>query len=390
MTVSPADLGARARRMYERSARLWVVDPGVEVVMDVPLHPPTEREALADLDGARAWAHSWRRAEAELPVHVVWEERNWSRIGRQSLPVRVRVEGSDAVAAAAAKSREWRAWVRRVRTLQDAVLGAAHAGSDARARTDAALRTHSRAIAQLDAADARILQDMTVWLIQHPASGLRVRQVSVRGIHTKWLERHRSIVEALVTAVTGVDGLGLVAGPERLRISILDPALRPAGVRDLAAPLAELAALPFGERLEVVVIVENLETLLALPDAEGVVAIHGSGYIGHLVAQLAWVMSRPVLYWGDLDSHGFAILNRVRAAGVEAQSVLMNRSTLEEFRDLWVDEPTPFRGELSRLTDDERSTFVLLREYGDVRLEQERIAWPYAWEVLWKAIEAVR
>lgn len=83
-----------------------------------------------------------------------------------------------------------------------------------------------------------------------------------------------------------------------------------------------------------------------------------------------------------VDSHGFAILNRVRAAGIDARSVLMDRVTLNEFRDLCVDEPTPFRGDLSRLTVDEHAVFNLLRERGDVRLEQERIAWPYAWRVL--------
>lgn len=213
----------------------------------------------------------------------------------------------------------------------------------------------------------------------------------VRGIHTKWLEQHRTVVEDLVTAALDADGLGLVSPADRLRINVLDPALRSAGVRDLAAPITELAVLPFTDRLlQVVVIVENLETLLSLPDIEGVVAIHGSGYIGHLAAQLPWVLTRPVLYWGDLDSHGFAILNRVRTAGIDARSVLMDRLTLEEFGDLCVDEPTSFRGELSRLTAEERAVFDLLRERGDVRLEQERIAWHYAWRVLSAAVSAAR
>lgn len=388
MSVSPDDVVARARRAYERSARTWAVGVDSDVLLDVPLHPPTEREAMADLDAARNWVQSWRDAEATLPIQVSWEERSWSRVGRQSIAVRVRVEGADGVAAVAGRRREWTAWVRRIAALREAALRAAGEGESAVGRTnvDAVLRTHSRAIAQLDAVDARILQDVVVWLVQHPVSGLRVRQVPVRGIHTKWLERHRAIAEGLVGAAAGTEGLGLVAAADRLRIRILDPALKPTGVGDLAAPISELAALPFGDRLRVVVIVENLETLLALPDAAGVVAIHGSGYIGHFAAQLPWVLTHPVLYWGDLDSHGFAILNRVRASGVDARSVLMDRSTLDEFGDLCVDEPTPFRGELPRLTPGEREVFELLRERGDVRLEQERISWPYAWHVLGAAI----
>ena len=393
MRVSPADLAVRARRMYERFARGWVVDARADATIDIPLHPPTERDALFDLEGARSWTQSWRKVEADLPVRVVWAERDWSRIGRQHVAVRAQVEGADAIAAVAGWSREWHAWVRRIADLRVAMLDAVSdaAGSDGlKERMDAALRTHARAIAALTSADAQILNAVVVWIIQHPVSGLRVRQVPVRGIHTKWLERHRAVVESLVGAATGKEGLGLVAAADRLRICILDPALRPAGVRDLAAPISELSGLPFDGNLQVVLMVENLETLLALPDAKGVVAIHGSGYVGHLAADLPWVQATPVLYWGDLDSHGFAILNRIRASGITVVSVLMDCTVLEEYRDLCVPEPRPFRGELSRLTAAETEALQLLRERGDVRLEQERVAWSYAWGTLESAIDTVR
>ena len=395
MPVTPREVAGRARRLYERSARDWAVAPALEPRLEVPLHPPTEREALADLDAARAWVESWRRAEKELPIAVTWEERGWSRVGRQELPVRVQARGAASIAAVAGRTREWAGWATRIAELRAAVIAAASQaeGSVAEAharvsedavglrieRVDGALRTHSRAIALLDPADAAILQSVVAWLIAHPVSGLRVRQVPVRGIHTKWLERHRAMVEAIVAAATGTDGLGLLAPEDRLRVAILDRRLRPGGVRDLTAPISELAGLEFGGLLEVVIVVENLESLLALPDADGIVAIHSGGYAGHRVAGLPWARELPVLYWGDLDSHGFAILNRIRAHGVNAESVLMDRATLEDHRDLWVDEPAPFRGELPRLTEAERAVFELLRESGDVRLEQERIEWQYAW-----------
>lgn len=104
---------------------------------------------------------------------------------------------------------------------------------------------------------------------------------------------------------------------------------------------------------------------------------------------LPWVLSRPVLYWGDLDSHGFAILNRVRSVGIDARSVLIDRGTLEAHRDLWVAEPAASRGELSHLTAAEQDVLAVLRAEGDVRLEQERIGWAYAWAVLSEEIGAV-
>jgi hypothetical protein len=37
-----------------------------------------------------------------------------------------------------------------------------------------------------------------------------------------------------------------------------------------------------------------------------------------------------VLYWGDLDTHGFAILDELRAHCPHAESLLMNRATFLE------------------------------------------------------------
>src|SRR5262249_360780 len=58
---------------------------------------------------------------------------------------------------------------------------------------------------------------------------------------------------------------------------------------------------------------------------------------------------------------------------------LMDRRTLIEHRTLCVPEPNPYRGELTRLTAEERSLFHDLR--GD-RLEQERIRYRWVEETL--------
>ena len=375
--VTPDDLVSRAGRLYERSARAWVTGAVVDARIDVPLHPPTERAAMADPESAVRWVQDWRRTADLMPVDLVWEQRQWSRVGRQGVPVRAMIDGASDIATVAGRSREWRAWRARISALRDAVLVDAVHGAE----LDVALRTHARTIAALDDADALVLQNVAAWLVRNPVSGLRVRQVPVRGVHTKWLERHRAVVESLVAAVTGMPGLGLIDSGERLRMLVLDPRLRPGGLRDVTAPVDQLATLRL-DGLQTVLIVENLESLLALPDVEGAVAFHGGGYRAHRIAVLPWASTARVIYWGDLDTHGFAILNRVRSAGLDARSVLMDTATLEAHRDQWVSEPKPFRGELELLTTQERRTFDLLAEHGTVRLEQERIDWGYAWERL--------
>ena len=76
------------------------------------------------------------------------------------------------------------------------------------------------------------------------------------------------------------------------------------------------------------------------------------------------------------------MLNRLRVALPEARSLLMDRSTLEAHRSLWVQEPPEGRylEDTSRLTPEERALFddLLFDRLGErVRLEQERVA--YGW-----------
>jgi hypothetical protein len=82
-----------------------------------------------------------------------------------------------------------------------------------------------------------------------------------------------------------------------------------------------------------------------------------------------------VVYWGDLDSHGFGILNRLRAQQIRVETVLMDIATLEEFKDLWVHEPKPAVGTMQHLLPRELAVVEYLAAHGNVRLEQERIDW---------------
>lgn len=63
-------------------------------------------------------------------------------------------------------------------------------------------------------------------------------------------------------------------------------------------------------------------------------------------------------YWGDLDTHGFAILNRLRAWLPQTQSFLMDRDTLLQHRDRWGQESKPTRARLAKLTDSEASLYA--------------------------------
>jgi hypothetical protein len=106
------------------------------------------------------------------------------------------------------------------------------------------------------------------------------------------------------------------------------------------------------------------------------------GYGLDRFVQTPWLKGLDVWYWGDIDTHGFRILDRLRATLPQAQSLLMDRATLEAHRSLCVEEPAEKRytGELFRLSSEEHALFEELRHdrIGErIRLEQERIA--YGW-----------
>src|SRR5699024_10398762 len=116
----------------------------------------------------------------------------------------------------------------------------------------------------------------------------------------------------------------------------------------------------------------------AMPVWPSAVAVHGSGYAVDAVAQLAWIGGARVIYWGDLDSHGFALLNRLRTHLPDVEPVVLVEATRRRPEDRRVREPKPSRGTFREPPGSETRAPGRIRAEGDVRLEQERIPWDTA------------
>lgn len=379
--LSVAEARNKAKRFVEKSQRLWAAalsDPaaGLEhpasAGLDLPLNPPTEKAALADIAGAIAWARAWDGVDAD-GVEVVWTERNWPSAGTQRVPLRLRISGAHAIALFAGTGAHWTRLAACATKLGERMPSTG--GS-----TATAVRRHVLTITGYADAEFDQLLDVVDWLVSNPASGRRIRELPVRGVDTKWLERHRSVAEDLFRARTGLPGLGLAESKSLIRVRFLDEALRPGGIVDAALPVAGLAALDI--RPGVVFVFENLESVLAMPDVPGAVVVHGSGYAAGRLAAVPWIRAARLVYWGDLDSDGFQILSRLRSGGVDVASILMDVAAVERYRDLAGAEPRTAPGDLSALTDAESAAFALLQSLGGLRIEQERIPWADALEML--------
>ncbi|MFJ4046304.1 Wadjet anti-phage system protein JetD domain-containing protein [Microbacterium sp. NPDC089987] len=374
MPLSVADARARAAKAVDKSRREWAArgDEGLGA-LSIPLKPPTEREVLADPRAASDWAESWRNVQG-AGLQVSWALKNWPSVGRQELPERLSLHTADTIARFAGPI-VYRDWV-RIRDRAGELRARFGDGDE----IVAAIQRRGGSIDRQSDLDFALLLEVLTWLRRHPSSGYRLRQVPIPGMHTKWLGAHRALVESLYAAITGEPDLGLVPSPEMLRIRILDPEARPGGLSDVTAPIDELAALQIRPRI--VIVCENLESVLALPDWPGAVAIHGGGYAVP-IHRLPWARASRVLYWGDLDADGFAILHRLRSNGIDAVSVLMDEITLAAHRDLWVPDPNGVAVRmLPSLTQSEKGTLDRIAAEGGVRLEQERLPWPLAIDAL--------
>ncbi len=348
-------------------------------VFELGLKPPSQNQVLADQLAAETWVRTWRDAERRLPLQLEWQTRAWAALGRQEIPVRVHLSRPDDLATfvGAELSRDWR----RLRD-RAAVIRTRWPGSVETDAVDfaAVLRAQANTLIGLSDADFITVLDVVGWLADNPLGTMRPRQLPIRGVDSKWFGGHRSLVTALLGLTGAPARLDILDAEALVRIRICDPSLRPGGMRDLIVPVDQLAALPLDPHT--VLVFENLESVLALPDLPGVVAVHGSGYAVDAVGRIPWATSARVLYWGDLDSHGFAILGRLRSHVPEVRSLLMDEDTLLAHRDLWVTEPKPFRGRVHALTGGERRALERLHAEGNVRLEQERIPWSHALTVI--------
>jgi len=129
---------------------------------------------------------------------------------------------------------------------------------------------------------------------------------------------------------------GLKPLPHIVRLFILDEGLRQRTGDCVTSRLARRNWLRSICRYRRVYIVENLQTGLAFEDypdrlcSWALVTVWAPWRVCH------GSCGRSATYWGDLDTHGLAILSRARLKLPHLESALMDEHTLLRHRDLWV------------------------------------------------------
>ncbi len=374
--TTPADLKAQVLRLWERDALLDAAFP-----LQLKLRVPSS-SALSDrFDAVRAWVAELQQGSNAGAYRLVLRDVRHRVIGQNSLPGEAWVDTLDA-------ALRWIGRVRDARTFQALLTRT----QDEQPALVPWLQHQPRRALEL-AGDWQRLLHFVGWLQAHPRPGIYLRQVDLPGIHSKFIEAQRGVLAELLDLALpaqAIDGgsrgankfasrYGFRDKPARVRLRFLDPrhvAWVPGTDADFTLSAQAFARLqPAPQR---VFITENEINFLAFPPCADSLVVFGAGYGFEALAQAAWLHRCSVVYWGDIDTHGFAILDQLRARFPHALALLMDRDTLFAHQAQWTTEPQPLQRDLQRLDENERQLYDDLRwrRLGDthVRLEQERIA----------------
>jgi hypothetical protein len=378
--TTPTDLADQVLRVWTKGRILAARMTGEPLFpLALKLRRPDTQAYGAHFEKVRGWIRvleEGARARRGFGYDIEWIEINHRQLGRNRIPDRVAVPTEADALRLIGMEKE----AARFEQLRQLTEGSFPILTEWLARRPFVALDHAR--------DWSRILAVLAWFCSHPNSDLYLRQLDIEGVDTKFIEGRKALLAELLavvaartanqpdpSALTFEQRYGLKSKPPIIRFRVLDRSLAVAGLLDIATPAAQFASLATSARR--IFITENEVNGLAFPDVTEGMVVFGLGYGLELLSSAVWMKDLEIYYWGDIDTHGFAMLDRLRAIFPAARSLLMDRETLLAHRALWVREDAPFRRPLMRLEPDERELYetLLYNRLGDgIRLEQERVS----------------
>ncbi|NVD36291.1 Wadjet anti-phage system protein JetD domain-containing protein [Marinobacter lutaoensis] len=385
--TTPADVKNQVQKLWDRGLLLASMTGGESLFpRRLTLKGPDSRELSERFPEVRDWIGQLSAAAG--PYRIEWRSVNHRVLGNNEIPAAIWIDQlSDALGLIGKRraAEQFAALVELTRYKQPGLLP----------------WLSKRPLRALELAeDWPRLLEIVGWLLKHPRPAIYLRQIDLPGVHTKLIEGHRGVLAELLDLVlpqdfidgayTGIGGFcrryGFLDKPPRVRFRVLDPKVRLLPVeadQDLTLTQSAFASLDLP--VSKVFITENEINFLAFPEVPDSLVIFGAGYGFDNLAAAPWLHEKEIHYWGDIDTHGFAILNQLRGFLPHVVSFLMDQQTLLAHKALWGVERQPETGTLARLNAEESALYDQLRQnhWGErVRLEQERIGFDFLREAL--------
>ena len=385
--TTPADLKKQVQKLWDRGLLLASMTGGESLFpRRLTLKGPNSRELSERFPEVRDWIGQLSAAAG--PYRIEWRSVKHRVLGNNKIPAAIWIDQLSQALELIGKRRAADQFAALVELTSDK-------------QPDLLPWLTKRPLRALELAkDWPRLLEIVGWVLKHPRPAIYLRQIDLPGVHTKLIEGDRGVLAELLDLVlpedaidmahTGIGGFcrryGFLDKPSRVRFRLLDSNLRLLPVEaDQDITLTQPAFASLDLSVSKVFITENEINFLAFPEVSDAVVIFGAGYGFDNLAAATWLHEKEIYYWGDIDTHGFAILNQLRGFLPHVVSFLMDQRTLLAHRALWGSEMQPETGTLTRLNSEENALYDQLRQnhWGErVRLEQERIGFDFLREAL--------
>lgn len=342
--------------------------------IQVGLKPPNGRSAISDMVHFQRFVGEWKSFPQQDLVQ--WSSKSFQDLSDQVIPTFVvlrsieeliRFLGDEALARSSVWERNMMPLLRLDKYLYPALV------------------KHLDTVEQLSVREAELLAELLPQLRQGLGKGQYLRALPLTGVDTKFVETHQTLTEDLLDALQNgavsesgglIAWLGCITNPRGwLTIRPLCQASTGAlgGIPILQMPGSLLREydLPASN----ILVVENLQAGLALPEMNDTIAVIGGGKnITWMDAE--WLKGKRVGYWGDIDTWGLAILSDVRDKIQGVEPLMMDVETLKAHEGRMVPEPEPFGTIPLSLNEDEVHLFnnLISGKFESERLEQERLS----------------
>ena len=230
------------------------------------------------------------------------------------------------------------------------------------------------------------LLKVCIYFKGNPQPQLYIRELPIQ-VDTKFIERNKGIIKELLDIIIAESvntdetrfeiRFNLRYDEPVVRFRVLDKTISQAlfmGVDDMSTPISQFRETEIP--VETVYIVENKMNMLTFPPIQKSIVVWGHGFGVDILKDVAWLKSKKIFYWGDLDAQGLQILSEIRTHFPQVESFLMDRETFDLYNEGEVGTETNVE-KVMCLTPEEKELFDFLKS-GNYRLEQEKIPFEYA------------
>lgn len=388
--IQPDDIKKKASRWY-----LSILSSSVQGTPDFPRDVPFGKiESKGILNNFIELKEEIEKLKNESKekkgygYSVELTRKNTRSAGKQDLPTRIYFEDIDNYLKFLRKEKEYNHFVMVTRQTEKEL---------------------PQLIPWIESNSKKVLDNLDRWddilkvckyFLENPKPNIFIREIPLN-ISTKFIEENKAIIKYLLDILieeyvnkneTNFNKrFNLKYDEPLIRLRILDSKMSQkffSGVDDLSLPQSQFNQLDIPcKRIFVLENKTNVLNFLTLPSMENSIAIFGKGFGVGALKEAEWLSSKQIIYWGDIDTHGFQILSQIRGYFPHTQSCMMDLETFREFEELVVTGTYSDVTELEYLTHEEQLLFKHLSSLEkNNRLEQEKITQGYALKKIYETV----